>query len=79
MDTRTMIEYEVTHQFDGDAGIDGEFYDTLDEAREAFEDECASPDPNRYKTVRLHKVECDYEGEECVEVRDVETIETRTV
>ena len=77
METRT--EYEVTYQYDGDANIEGAFYDTLDEAREAFADECASPDPRRYKTVALKRVECDYEGDECVEVRDVETVEEVTV
>ena len=79
MGKTTTIEYEVTYQYDGNASIEGEFYDTLDEAREAFEAECASTDPRRYKKVRIHRVECDYEGDECIEVREVETIETRKV
>lgn len=76
METRT--EYAVDHQFDGNTNIEGAPYDTIEEAREAFEAECAVKD-SRAKTVWLKRVECDYEGDECIEARDVETIETRTV
>ena len=74
----TKTEYDVRYQFDGNANIEGAPYDTIEEAREAFESECATKD-SKTKTVWLVRTELDYEGDECVEVRDVETIETRTV
>lgn len=76
METRT--EYDVRYQREGNANVEGAPYETLEEARGAFEAECSVRD-SRPKTVWLVKTECDYEGDECVEVRDVETIETRTV
>lgn len=74
----TKTEYDVRYQFDGNANIEGAPCETLEEAREAFEAECATRD-SRAKTVWLVRTECDYEGDECIEVRDIETIETRTV
>ena len=76
---KTREEYEVTYQYDGNANIEGAFFDTLAGAREAFDGECAVTDERRRKTVALKRVECDYEGDECVEVREVETVEEVTV
>lgn len=76
METRT--EYAVDYQYDGNVNVEGAPYDTPEEAREAFEAKCTTRD-SRTKTVWLKRVECDYEGDECIEARDVEIIETRTV
>lgn len=74
----TRLEYDVRYQFDGNANIEGAPFDTVEGARDAFEAECASED-SRAKTVWMVRAECDYEGDECVEVRETETIETRAV
>lgn len=76
METRT--EYDVRYRIGDNANVEGAPYGTLGEAREAYEAELAVRD-SRTKTVCLVKTECDYEGDECVEVRDVETIETTTI
>ena len=75
----TREEYEVDYQYEGNANVEGAFYEELAEARAAFEDECARADARRRKAVALRRVECDYEGDECVEVRELEAIEEATV
>lgn len=75
---QTTTEYEVRYQLDRNPNIEGAPYATLEEAREAFEAECAAKD-SKTKTVWLVRTECDYEGGECNEVRDLEIIETRTI
>lgn len=76
MQTRT--EYEVRYQHDGNANAEGTLYETIEEARKAFDTECIFRD-SKPKIVRLVRTECYYEGDECVKVRDVKTIETRIV
>lgn len=78
MSETTTIEYEVSYQLGRNANVEGAPYETLDEAIEAFEAECSQTDPDRSKTVWLNRVRCTYDGDECVDVEQLETVRTAT-
>ena len=75
----TKREYAIHFAFEGSGWEDGYELDTLEEAEAAFEAECRDTDPHRFKNVRLVLQESDYDGDECVEVREVDTIKAERV
>ena len=70
----TRTEYEVEFGYEGSGWTDGDFFDTIEEAEADFSERLAETRPDRYLVVRLLRTECDYEGDECVEVRVAEVL-----
>lgn len=76
----SKVEYEVTCQYARNANCEGAPYDTLEEALQAFDYECAHPDPNQSKIVELNENRCWYdESGECVDVQYLNTIKSMRV
>lgn len=69
-------EFAVTTQTGRNANVEGTFYDTYQDALEAFEDEVErlGADARFSHVVRLYKCSCTYNGDECVDVEDLEQV-----
>lgn len=69
-------EFAVTTQTGCSANVEGTFYDTYQDALEAFEAEVehCRMDARFSHVVRLYKCSCTYDGDECIDVKDLEQV-----
>ena len=74
----TKREYAVCYHNAGSLTYEYEF-DSFAQAEEAFENECRNVKPGQRKYVRLVLQESDYDGEDCIEVRELEVIRTASI
>lgn len=75
----TKREYAVKFSNAGSGWFDGYEFDSFAQAEEAFENECRDVDPGRRKYVRVVLQESDYNGEDRIEVRELNVIRTASI